>query len=92
MQVMFLKQKYPISIIQPIKMKILMSMIISDIGFLWANTSLGFVYEITIVGNKLRKQLTMSKTERKKILMDKSRVWNMKRTWKKILLLSAKAE
>ena len=49
-------------------------------GFLWANTSLGLVYEITIVGNKLRKQLTMSKNERKKIVMDESRVWNMKRT------------
>ena len=52
-------------------------------GFLWANTSLGLVYEITIVGNKLRKQLTMSKNKRKKIVMDESRVWNMKRTWKK---------
>ena len=56
-------------------------------GFLWANTSLGLVYEITIVGNKLRKQLTISKNKRKKIVMDESRVWNMKRTWKKILLL-----
>ena len=52
-------------------------------GFLWANTSLGLVYEITIVGNKLRKQLAMSKNKRKKIVMDESRVWNMKRTWKK---------
>ena len=52
-------------------------------GFLWANTSLGIVYEITIVGNKLRKQLAMSKNERKKIVMDESRVWNMKRAWKK---------
>ena len=50
---------------------------------MWANTSLELVYEITIVGNKLRKQLTMSKNERKKIVMDESRVWNMKRTWKK---------
>ena len=52
-------------------------------GFLWVDTRLGLVYEITIVGNKLRKQLTMSKNERKKIVMDESRVWNMKRTWKK---------
>ena len=43
-------------------------------GFLWANTSLGLVYEITIVGNKLIKRLTMSKNERKKIEMDESRV------------------
>ena len=52
-------------------------------GFLWVDTRLGLVYERTIVGNKLRKQLTMSKNERKKIVMDESRVWNMKRTWKK---------
>ena len=61
-----------------------MSIIISDmsiIGFLWANTSLSLVYEITIVSNELRKQLTMGKNERKK--MDKSKVWNMKRTQKK---------
>ena len=29
-------------------------------GFLWTNTKLGLVYEITIVGRKLRKQLTLS--------------------------------
>ena len=52
-------------------------------GFLWVDTRLGLVYEITIVGNKLRKQLTMCKNERKKIVMDESRVWNMNKTWKK---------
>ena len=46
-------------------------------GFLWTNTNLGLVYEITIVGNKLRKQLTMSRNERKKIAIDESRTWNM---------------
>ena len=43
-------------------------------GFLWVDTRLGLVYEITIVGNKLTKQLMMSRNERKKIVMDKSRV------------------
>ena len=52
-------------------------------GFLWVDTRLGLVYEITIVGNKLRKQLAISKNERKKIVMDESRVWNMNKTWKK---------
>ena len=52
-------------------------------GFLWVDTRLELVYEITIVGNKLRKQLTMSKNERKKIVMDESRVWDRNKTWKK---------
>ena len=52
-------------------------------GFLWVDTRLGLVYEITIVGNKLRKQITMSENERKKIVMDESRVWNTNKTWKK---------
>ena len=52
-------------------------------GFLWVDTRLGLGYEITIVGNKLRKQLTMSRNERKKIVMDESRVWSMNKTWKK---------
>ena len=43
-------------------------------GFLWVDTRYGLVYEITIVGNKLTKQLAMSRNERKKIVMDKSRV------------------
>ena len=43
-------------------------------GFLWVDTRYGLVYEITIVGNKLTNQLTMSRNERKKIVMDKSRV------------------
>ena len=52
-------------------------------GFLWVDTRLGLVYEITIVGNKLRKQLTMSKNERKKIVIEESRIWNMNKRWKK---------
>ena len=53
-------------------------------GFLWADTRIGLVYEITIVSTKLRKQLTMSRNERKKTVMDESRVWNMKKKkWKK---------
>ena len=51
--------------------------------FLWVDTRPGLVYEITIVGNKLRKQLTMSRNERKKIVMDELRVWNMEKKWKK---------
>ena len=59
-------------------------------GFLWTNTNLGLVYEITIVGNKLRKQLTMSRNERKKIAIDESRTWNMSNI--DIYLLQIKAE
>ena len=51
--------------------------------FLWVDTRPGLVYEITVVGNKLRKQLTMSRNERKKIVMDELRVWNMEKKWKK---------
>ena len=52
-------------------------------GFLWADTRIGLVYEITIVSTKLRKQLTMSRNERKKTVMDESRVWNMKKKMEK---------
>ena len=52
-------------------------------GFLWTNTKLGLVYEITIVCRKLRKQLTLRKNKRKKIAIDESRTWNMSKTWKK---------
>ena len=52
-------------------------------GFLWVDTRLGLVFEVTIVSNKLRKQLTMSRNERKEIVVDESEVWNMNKTWKK---------
>ena len=68
------KKKYHISIIQPNEDFYVYDYFghLKKFGFSWANTSLGLVYEITIVSNKLRKQLTMSKNERKKIVVDES--------------------
>ena len=52
-------------------------------GFLWKDTRIGLVYEIDVIGNKLRKILTMSRNERKKLAIDETRVWNIKMTRKK---------
>ena len=83
------KKKYHISIIQPNEDFYVYDYFghLKKFGFSWANTSLGLVYEITIVSNKLRKQLTMSKNERKKIVVDESGFGIWKEHGKKILLL-----
>ena len=52
-------------------------------GFLWADTRISLVYEINVIGNKLRKMLMMSRNERKKLAIDETRAWNMKMTWQK---------
>ena len=52
-------------------------------GFEWNHTGTGFRYRIEINNNKLKKYLFLSKTTRKNIQTDISRVcWNMDIHWK----------
>ena len=54
-------------------------------GFEWIQTELGLKYEVKIDSSddkKLQKKLTLSKSSRKKICLDESRIWNMESSWK----------
>ena len=46
-------------------------------GYEWNHTGIGFRYRIEINNNKLKKYLFLSKTTRKNIQTDISRVWNI---------------
>ena len=59
-------------------------------GFDWIQNDLGVRYGIKINNadsKKIKKQLTLSRSRRKKNCLDQSRVWNMKMTWKKMNLV-----
>ena len=51
-------------------------------GYEWNHTGIGFRYRIEINNNKLKKYLFLSKTTRKNIQTDISRIWNMDIHWK----------
>ena len=44
---------------------------------------IGLVYEIFIVGRKFKKVLTLPRQERRKLVIDESRMWNLKNQWQK---------
>ena len=53
--------------------------------FEWIQNDLGLKYRIKIDNSdskKIKKQLTLSRSTRKKICLHESRIWNMKMTWK----------
>ena len=55
-------------------------------GFEWIQKDLGLKYEIKIDSSnskKIKKKLTLIKKTRNKIVLDETRIWNMKVKWKK---------
>ena len=55
-------------------------------AFEWIQNDLGLKYRIKIDNSdskKIKKQLTLSRSMRKKICLHESRIWNMKMIWKK---------